>query len=279
TSYLFNHLKASLFDASALRKGKLISIFYLGKNVVLFLKDYTQKIGNTIYKQDDMNNFWTRQEIPITGIANEGSVKMRRGKKPEALIKRILEISTSPGDWVLDSFLGSGTTAAVAHKLGRKWIGIEMGEHAETLCLPRLKQVVSGEDQTGISKEIEWKGGGGFRYCVLGESLFAKDKDTGLVMINPKYTNGLLVAAVCNLENFKLNNDSIFQGVQGNTFAHITEEKVTQAYLDSLVERLPHGKFLIIYCLKRATGLKIPPEVKIKRIPQELQIPRYLTKK
>jgi len=254
-----------------------MSIFYLGRDVVLFFKDYTEKVGKTIYKQDDMNNFWTRQEIPMTGIAKEGGVEMRRGKKPEALIKRILEISTSPGDWVLDSFLGSGTTAAVAHKLGRKWVGIELREHAETHCLPRLKRVVSGKDQTGISKKIGWKGGGGFRYSVLGESLFARDKDTGLVMINPKYTNGPLVAALCNFEDFRLNDDSVFQGVRGNIYAHITEEKVTQAYLDALVERLASGKSLTVYCLKRATDLKIPNEVKIKRIPKELQIPRYLT--
>jgi len=260
------------------RKGKGISIFYYGRDVVLFLRDYTEKIGNTIYKQDDMNNFWTRQEIPMTGIANEGGVEMRRGKKPEALIKRILDTSTNnPNDWVLDSFLGSGTTAAVAHKIGRKWVGIEFGDQAETHCLPRLKRVVSGEDQTGISKQVGWRGGGGFRYCVLGESLFAKDKDTGLVMINPKYTNGPLVAAVCNLESFYLNNDSLFHGVQGNTYAHITEDKVTQTYLDSLVEKLPEGKNLVVYCLKRAMGLEMPQEVKVKRIPKELQIPRYLT--
>ena len=234
---------------------------------------------NEIYRSADMSNLWTNDEISATRIANEGEVEFRRGKKPEALIKRIIELTTSePGDWVLDSFLGSGTTTAVAHKLGRKWIGIEIGDHAETLCLPRLKRVVSGEDQTGISKQVGWRGGGGFRYCVLGESLFAKDEDTGLVMINPKYTNGPLVAAVCNLEDFRFNNDSVFHGVRGNTYAHITEEKVTQAYLDAICGQLPEGKFLTIYCLKRASNLNIPDGVKIKRIPKELQIPRYLTR-
>lgn len=249
--------------------------YILNGNQMLFYADRLIEIDGRKVPGQLLTDVWT--DISWNGIANEGNVQMKFGKKPEALIKRVLELSTSPGDWVLDSFLGSGTTAAVAHKLGRKWIGIELGEHAETLCLPRLKRVISGEDQTGISKQVGWKGGGGFRYCVLAESLFAKDKDTGLVMINPKYTNGLLVAAVCNLENFKLNNDNLFHGVRGNTYAHITEEKVTQAYLDSLVERLPNGKSLTIYCLKRVTDLKIPPEVKVKRIPRELQIPRYLT--
>lgn len=91
--------------------------------------------------------------------------------KPERLIERVLQIATKPGDLILDSFLGSGTTAAVAHKMGRRWIGIEVGEHAASLCAPRLKKVIDGE-QGGISKSAEWKGGGGFRYYRLGHALF-----------------------------------------------------------------------------------------------------------
>ena len=91
--------------------------------------------------------------------------------KPEALIQRIIHIATNPNDLVLDSFLGSGTTAAVAHKMGRRWIGIEMGEHAATHCLPRLQKVIDGE-QGGISKAVNWQGGGGFRFMRLGASVF-----------------------------------------------------------------------------------------------------------
>jgi len=258
-----------------LEREKYDDIYIINGGALSFYRNKIQEIDGELVPTEILTNLWN--DINYAGIAEEGGVQFKNSKKPEMLLKRIIEMSTGPGDWVLDSFLGSGTTAAVAHKLGRKWIGIELGEHAETHCLPRLKRVVSGEDQTGISKQVGWKGGGGFRYCVLGESLFAKDEDTGLVMINPKYTNGPLVAAVCNLEDFRLNNDSVFHGVRGNVYAHVTEEKVTQAYLDSLVERLPHGNSLTIYCLKRTTGLKIPPEVKIKRIPKELQIPRYLT--
>jgi adenine-specific DNA-methyltransferase len=94
--------------------------------------------------------------------------------KPEGLIQRVLEIATNPGDLVLDSFLGSGTTAAVAHKMGRRWIGIEMGEHAETHCLPRLQKVVAGE-AGGISAAVGWVGGGGFRFFRLGEPVFEAD--------------------------------------------------------------------------------------------------------
>jgi adenine-specific DNA-methyltransferase len=100
--------------------------------------------------------------------------------KPERLLRRVLEISTTPGDVVLDSFLGSGSTAAVAHKMGRRYIGIEMGEHATTLCLPRLQKVVDGE-QGGISEALGWKGGGGFKFMRLGEPVFDQ-----LGAINPK---------------------------------------------------------------------------------------------
>ncbi|AVP56357.1 site-specific DNA-methyltransferase [Pulveribacter suum] len=94
--------------------------------------------------------------------------------KPERLLQRILHIATNPGDLVLDSFLGSGTTAAVAHKMGRRWIGIEMGEHAATHCLPRLDKVITGE-QGGISQAVGWQGGGGFRFARLGAPIFDTD--------------------------------------------------------------------------------------------------------
>ncbi|RUQ37049.1 MAG: site-specific DNA-methyltransferase, partial [Candidatus Competibacteraceae bacterium] len=94
--------------------------------------------------------------------------------KPESLIERVLHISTVPGDLVLDSFLGSGTTAAVAHKMGRRYIGIEMGEHAVTHCVPRLKKVIEGE-QGGISEAVGWKGGGGFRFYRLGDPVFDEE--------------------------------------------------------------------------------------------------------
>ena len=107
---------------------------------------------------------------------HEGGVELKSGKKPEVLLMRILKYFSNEGDLILDSFLGSGTTAAVAHKMKRKWIGIEMGIHAETHCKSRLKNVIKDGEQTGISKEVNWKGGGGFRYYEVGESII-KDLD------------------------------------------------------------------------------------------------------
>jgi adenine-specific DNA-methyltransferase len=272
---LLEKSKAERDRVFVLKREKYVNIYILNGGALSFYKNKLREIDGELVPTEILTDLW--DDINYAGIAEEGGVQFKNSKKPEMLLKRIIEMSTKPGEWVLDSFLGSGTTAAVAHKLGRKWIGIELGKHAETHCLPRLKRVVTGEDQTGISKQIAWKGGGGFRYCVLGESFFAKDKDTGIIMINSKYKNGLLVNSVCNLENFELNNDSVFHGIRGNTYAHVTEERLTQTYIDALVERLPDGKSLVVYYLKRTTVLQVPERMKIKRIPKELQIPRYLT--
>jgi adenine-specific DNA-methyltransferase len=120
--------------------------------------------------------FWSYEDVGHTQEAKQEIVILFGDDvfltpKPERLIKRIIEIATNPGDLVLDSFLGSGTTAAVSLKMSRRWIGIEMGDHAVTHCLPRLKKVVEGE-QGGISESVGWKGGGGFRFTKLGETLF-----------------------------------------------------------------------------------------------------------
>ena len=106
----------------------------------------------------------------------EGDADFRSGKKPEALLNIVLKHFSNPGDLVLDSFAGSGTTGAVAHKMGRKWIMVELGEHCHTHIIPRLQKVINGEDQGGISEAVKWKGGGGFRYYRLAPSLLEKDK-------------------------------------------------------------------------------------------------------
>jgi len=122
--------------------------------------------------------FWSYEEVGHTQDAKKETVILFDDPfatpKPERLLKRVIEIGTSEGDLILDSYLGSGTTAAVAHKMGRSWIGIEMGEHARTHCLPRLKKVIEGE-QGGISESVGWQGGGGFRLMKLGEPVFGAD--------------------------------------------------------------------------------------------------------
>ena len=131
-----------------------------GGNRVLFLADKVRGEGATRVIVEPLTNVWN--DVPFQGIAKEGGVVFSRNKKPERLLARILSMTTSKDDWVLDPFLGSGTTAAVAHKMGRRWVGIEDGAHIDDLCLPRLRNVVDGSDKTGITKETGWQGGGGF---------------------------------------------------------------------------------------------------------------------
>lgn len=121
--------------------------------------------------------------------------------KPERLLKRILEISTNPNDLVLDSFAGSGTTGAVAHKMGRRWIMVELGEHCHTHIIPRLKKVIDGADKGGITESVNWQGGGGFRYYKLAPTLIVNDR-WGNPVINPEYNAAMLAEALAKLEGF-----------------------------------------------------------------------------
>ena len=149
---------------------------------------------------------------------------------------------------------------------------IELGEHAETHCLKRLKGVVDGSDQTGISKEVGWKGGGGFKYFELGDSLFVKDKDLRLTVINPKMYNGALIRAVLKVEGFKLvNPDNGLHGMSGATAAHVTEQYLGQDYVDTLVNEIgDQAKFIVIYAKTVSSKLKLPDNVEVKKIPDVL---------
>ena len=131
-----------------------------GGNRVLFLEDKVVERDGRRVLVEPLTNVW--DDVPFQGIAREGGARFVRNKKPEKLLARVLSLTTDPGDWVLDPFLGSGTTAAVALKMGRRWVGIERGDHVDTLCLPRLRRVVDGVDVTGVSRAFGWKGGGGF---------------------------------------------------------------------------------------------------------------------
>ncbi|MBQ9266576.1 MAG: site-specific DNA-methyltransferase, partial [Bacilli bacterium] len=146
-----------------------------------------------------LTDIW--KDIAWEGIASEGGVRFKKGKKPEKLIKRCLDLVTKPGDWVLDSFLGSGTTAAVAHKMHRRWIGIEMGEHAYSLCKPRLDRIINDEDKSGISKLVNWTGGGGYKFYELAPTLINIDA-FGQPVINKDYNSDMLAAAVAMHEGF-----------------------------------------------------------------------------
>jgi len=202
-----------------------------------------------------------------------GNAKSFDYPKPEGLINKIFELTTKEGDLVLDSFLGSGTTAAVAHKMNRKYIGIELGEHAKTHCYPRLKQVVDGE-QGGISKAVNWQGGGGFKFYTLAPSLLKQDK-FGNWVISQEYNPDMLAAAMAKQEGFTyLPNETKFwkQGNSSeNDFIFTTTQFITVETLDSIHDDMQEGESILICCKAFQTACKTKyPNITLKKIPQML---------
>lgn len=194
--------------------------------------------------------------------------------KPEGLIHKILELTTCKGDIVLDSFLGSGTTAAVAQKMGRKWIGIELGEHCTTHCLPRLKQVVDGTDQGGISKTVNWRGGGGFKYYELAPSLLKQDK-YGNWIITENYNADMLAAAMAKHEGFKYHPDQEIFWKQGRStekdFIFTTTQFVTVEMLDQIHDEMQPDESLLIACKAFHEGCgRRHNNINIRKIPNML---------
>lgn len=204
----------------------------------------------------------------------DGEEKIFENPKPEGLIERILHIATSPGDLVLDSFLGSGTTAAVAHKMGRRWIGIELGQHAYTHCVPRLQKVVRGDDQGGISKAVGWRGGGGFRVFALAPTLLREDR-FGQLVINPEYNAPMLAAAVCRHEGFRYDPDPLLWWKQGRgagrDYLLATTQHVTRPLLDAVREEMQEGETLLICCRSYDRACASAwPDITLRKIPNML---------
>lgn len=184
-----------------------------------------------------------------------------------------MTLSSGEGDIVLDSFLGSGTTAAVAHKMGRKWIGVELGEHAKTHCFPRLKAVVDGE-QGGISKAVDWKGGGGFKFYNLAPSLLNEDK-YGNWIISKEYNAQMLASAVAKQEGFKYEPDEHIYWKQGMSsekdFIFTTTQFITAELMDKIHEEMQSGESLLIACKSYQEGCENrQANISIKKIPHML---------
>lgn len=220
--------------------------------------------------------WWTREEV---GDNQEAKKEIKAFNfdsvfdtpKSERLIERVITIGSNPGDIVLDSFLGSGTTAAVAHKMGRKWIGIELGDHAYTHCKVRIDKVIDGE-QGGISKAVNWQGGGGYKFYELAPSLLVPNpKLPNIKQINPKYTFEMMCEAICKLEGFKYKPDGKFHGKSSEQrFIHITKEFVNGEYINSLLSNLGEEQSLLVYGMKVQSGLRLPDNIIVKKIPKDL---------
>ena len=236
-----------------------------------YLKDSKGVVPWTLWLNKDVGH---NQEAKKEINAIFGSNNAFDTPKPERLIQRIIHIATNPGDLVLDSFLGSGTTAAVAHKMNRRYIGIEMGEHAYTHCKLRLDKVIEGSDMGGITKAVDWQGGGGYRFYELAPTLIKKDP-FGEDIINPAYNADNLAASVALLEGYDYQPDgNVFwkQSVGAeHSYLFVTTRHINQAYLASIQASMEEHEYLLIACRSfEAECHKAYKNIAIKKIPQML---------
>lgn len=254
---------------------------------IRFNEDYTSiKRRTYLYEQKGLppSSLWA--ELEETGHTRQAKYEQKKlfpemnkntwfaTPKPEKLIERVLTLATNPGDLVLDSFLGSGTTAAVAQKMGRRWIGIEMGEHAYTHCKVRLDKVISGEDKGGISKSVGWSGGGGYRFYELAPSLINYDEFDEPI-INKSYNVDMLAAAVALHEGYTYQPDKELFWKQSygteNSYLFVTTRHLTGEYMDTILSTMKENEFLIIACKSYDSLLtNISKQIVIKKIPQML---------
>lgn len=237
-------------------------------------KRFLSEVSDTI----PSTTIWTYDEV---GHNDEAKKEIRAlfesnlfdTPKPERLLKRIIELATNPGDLVLDSFAGSGTTGAVAHKMGRRWIMIELGEHCHTHIIPRLKKVIDGEDKGGITQTVNWKGGGGFRYYRLAPSLLEKDK-WGNWVINKEYNPAMLAEALCKIEGFTYSPSDTFYWQHGYSterdFIYVTTQNLSHEQLSQLADEVGQERTLLVLCSAFRAKVDIFPNLTIKKIPQQI---------
>lgn len=268
------------------------------------LKIYSQKSEETFYKELREGNIrvvkgrngWTahhkvympkegkvlRSILDEHGTNNDakkemesifGSKRAFDYPKPEKLIMTLIGLVTEKGDWVLDSFAGSGTTGAVAHKMGRRWIMIELKNHCFTHIIPRMKKVIDGVDESGISKIVDWHGGGGFRFYKLAPSLLEKDK-YGNWVISKQYNAEMLAEAMCKLEGFKYNPDKNVYWKHGqsteNDFIFVTTQFVNQQLADDIADQMKEDETLLVCCKAFNVNQDDFPNITFKKIPQSV---------
>ena len=220
-------------------------MYFINGERILFYKDKLKNIDGELVSAEPLTTLW--DDILSNNLHKEGNVSFPKGKKPEYLIKRVFEIATDEGDLVLDSFLGSGTTIAVAQKMNRRWIGIEMGEQAYTHCKLRLDSAISNNDNSGITKAVGWQGGGGYRFYELAPTLINEDA-FGEAVINPDYDADALAAAVALHEGFTYHPGADFFWKQAigneNSYLFTTtcrsyDKGLDKAYQNIAVKKIP----------------------------------------
>jgi adenine-specific DNA-methyltransferase len=233
-----------------------------------FISEVTDTIpATTVWRYDEVghNDEAKKESKALFGDGLFGT------PKPERLMLRIIELATNPGDLILDSFAGSGTTGAVAHKMGRRWIMVELGEHCHTHIIPRLQKVIDGEDKGGISEAVNWQGGGGFRYYKLAPSLLRQDA-YGQWIINKEYNAEMLAQALCKLEGFTYAPSDEHYWMHGSStesdFIYVTTQTLNAEQLQALSDEVGEGRSLLVCCGAFRGAAERFPNLTLKKIPK-----------
>ncbi len=247
-----------------------------GSNVPRFKRFLSEVQDGVVAK-----TWWPRDEVGDNQDAKREVAKFNQTDvfgtpKPERLVFRAVSIATNSGDLVLDSFAGSGTTGAVAHKMGRRWIMVELGEHCHTHIVPRLQKVIDGQDPGGVTQTTDWQGGGGFRYYELAPTLLATDR-WGNRVINPAYDPAMLAAAMCKLEGFSYAPSEVLWWQQGRSserdFIYVTTQTLSAEQLGALSDEVGTERSLLVCCgayrgVSAAQAAERWPNLTIKKIPK-----------
>jgi adenine-specific DNA-methyltransferase len=256
----------------------------LGQGRIYFGKDGNSQ-PNVIRFLDEVDGFvpWTWWPHDEVGHTDEAKKEMHYlfGKddpfptpKPERLLRRIIDIATNRGDLVLDSFAGSGTTGAVAHKMGRRWIMVELGEHCHTHVIPRLTKVIDGEDKGGLTETLGWVGGGGFRYFKLAPSLLETDR-WGREVISKAYNAEMLAAALCKIEGFAYAPSDAAYWQHGHSterdFIYVTTQSLGVEQLQQLSEEVGSERSLLVLCSAFRGSADRWPNLTVKKIPNHIK--------
>ncbi|OHC11953.1 MAG: DNA methylase N-4 [Pseudomonadales bacterium GWC1_66_9] len=266
------------FSKETLNQALLENRVYFGKkgDSLPIIKKYLSEIQEGIVPK----TWWPSSEVGSNQEARRDHLRKLlpdiepfATPKPERLLHRIIHIATNPGDLVLDSFAGSGTTGAVAHKMGRRWIMVELGEHCHTHIVPRLKKVIDGEDQGGISKTVNWQGGGGFRYLRLAPSLLKKDQ-WGNWVINPAYNAEMLAEAMCKHMGFTYAPSQTHYWMHGHSseadFIYVTTGSLSHDQLRLIGEEVGSERSLLICCKAFMADAEAFPNLTLKKIPRAI---------
>ncbi len=246
-------------------------IFLKGGERILFYADKLKVIDGKRLAGEPLTTLW--DDILSNNLHAEGAVEFPKGKKPEGLVKRVLELCSNPGDWVLDSFAGSGTTGAVAHKMRRRWILIELRDHCHTHIIPRLRKVIDGRDPSGVTVAAGWTGGGGFRYYRLAPSLLARDR-WGRWIISKEYNPEMLAEALCKLEGFTFSpSETVFwqQGYSSETdFIYSTTTSLSHDQLQQLDEEVGSQRTLLVLCTSFRGHVGGYSNLTVRKIPRHV---------